>query len=181
MALRSLLLDIAPSAVEVVSCHSLEEYKAEEGSVVHFFVSATTIFRNPDFFRSVQRRTIVFAEGEAMAINQSGFRTIDVTATEQQIVRAMLEMHHAGHPKGHQQAASEDSAPSQAQLSSRECDVLALMVKGLINKEIAERLNISLTTVVFHRNNICEKLNTRSIGRLTIYAVLNNIVSLSEL
>jgi DNA-binding CsgD family transcriptional regulator len=70
---------------------------------------------------------------------------------------------------------------SQPQLSQREQEVLALMVKGHINKEIADLLNISLTTVIFHRNNISEKLQTRSIGRLTIYAVLNNIVSLSEI
>jgi DNA-binding NarL/FixJ family response regulator len=68
-----------------------------------------------------------------------------------------------------------------ALLSQREQDVLRLMVKGHINKEIAQLLNISLTTVIFHRNNISEKLQTRSIGRLTIYAVLNNIVSLSEI
>jgi DNA-binding CsgD family transcriptional regulator len=66
-------------------------------------------------------------------------------------------------------------------LSTREREVLALVVKGYINKEIADMLNISLATVIFHRNNISEKLHTRSIGRLTIYAVLNNIVPLSEL
>jgi DNA-binding CsgD family transcriptional regulator len=52
---------------------------------------------------------------------------------------------------------------------------------GRINKEIADELNISLSTVIFHRNNICEKLGTRSIGRLTIHAVLNNIVLMSEI
>ena len=50
-----------------------------------------------------------------------------------------------------------------------------------IKNEIAKELNISTTTVIFHRNNISEKLKTRSLGRLTIYAVLNNIVSLSEI
>ena len=66
-------------------------------------------------------------------------------------------------------------------LSPREKDVLALTVKGYINKEIADRLNISSSTVVFHRRNICEKIGSRSIGRLTIYAVMNGIVDLREL
>lgn len=66
-------------------------------------------------------------------------------------------------------------------LSPREKDVLSLMVKGLINKEIAKELGISLTTVIFHRNNICEKLQTRSIGRLTILAVLSGIVDINEI
>jgi DNA-binding CsgD family transcriptional regulator len=69
----------------------------------------------------------------------------------------------------------------QSLLSARERDVLALLVKGYINKEIADNLNISLPTVIFHRNNIYEKLQTRSIGRLTIYAVLNNIVTISDI
>jgi DNA-binding CsgD family transcriptional regulator len=55
------------------------------------------------------------------------------------------------------------------------------MVKGYINKEIADRLNISLTTVIFHRNNICDKLQTRSVGKLTIYAVLAGILQLNEI
>ena len=66
-------------------------------------------------------------------------------------------------------------------LSPREKDVLSLMVKGLINKEIARELNISLTTVIFHRNNICEKLQTRSLGKLTIFAVFSGIVDLNEI
>ena len=66
-------------------------------------------------------------------------------------------------------------------LSEREKDVLKLIVKGYINKEIAQKLNISLTTVIFHRNNICEKLQTRSIGKLTIFAVLSGIVDIKEI
>jgi DNA-binding CsgD family transcriptional regulator len=54
------------------------------------------------------------------------------------------------------------------------------MIKGLINKEIAEELKISLTTVIFHRNNICLKLGTRSIGKLTIFAVLSGLIDINE-
>lgn len=180
MALRSILADITPASVEVVSYSSLADYldKRGEAHAAHFFVSASTIFHNSDYFRSVMRRTIVFTEGEASAFVQSGFRTVDITASEQHIVRSLLEIHQAGHPHGNPH--SVESARPQL-LSARECDVLALVVKGLINKEIADKLNISLATVVFHRNNISEKLQTRSIGRLTIYAVLNNIVSLTDI
>ena len=66
-------------------------------------------------------------------------------------------------------------------LSQREKDVLALLVKGYINKEIADRLNISTPTVIFHRRNISEKIGSKSIGRLTIYAVMNGIVDVREL
>jgi DNA-binding CsgD family transcriptional regulator len=90
----------------------------------------------------------------------------------------LLQIHQAGHPHGNPPATKSERPQL---LSARECDVLALVVKGHINKEIADILNISLATVVFHRNNISEKLQTRSIGRQTIYAVLNNIVSLTDI
>lgn len=180
MALRSILVDITPASVEVVSYGSLAEYLANKGEAqaAHYFVSASTIFHNSDYFRAVMRRTIVFVEGEASTFVQSGFRTVDITSSEQHIVRSLLQIHQSGHPHGNHPATKSERPQL---LSARECDVLALVVKGHINKEIADILNISLATVVFHRNNISEKLQTRSIGRQTIYAVLNNIVSLTDI
>ena len=182
MALRMLIADITTN-IDVVCYNSLEEFSSnDEGIVAHFFVSADVLFRNTDYFNAVKRRTIVITEGEASAFTQSGFRTIDARSSEQDIVRAILHFHHAGHPSGHHPNHSAmPTIEPIAQLSQRECEVLRLVVMGHINKEIAEKLNISTTTVIFHRNNISEKLQTRSIGRLTIYAVLNNIVALSEL
>ena len=179
MALRTLLMDIA-NGMEVVVCDSLDSYTSTEGCVPHFFVSSMTIFRNPDYFRQMMRRTIVVTEGNGSTFAQMGFRTLDATSSEQDIVRAMLQMHHMGHPHGHPHPTAT-STDDSSELSQREREVLKLMIKGHINKEIADELHISLSTVIFHRNNICEKLNTRSIGRLTIYAVLNNIVSIAEI
>ncbi len=186
MALRSLLSDVVPG-VEVCCFGSVEEYQQAELSMVgHCFVSANVVFRNMELFKPNVRRTIVITEGDNSHFVALGFRCIDATASEANIVRQILHIHHAGHPHGHRiegDAAVDIGRPSLAKcaLSLREREVLALLVKGLINKEIADRLNISLATVIFHRNNISEKLQTRSIGRLTIYAVLNNIVSLSEI
>mgnify|MGYP000121560979 FL=1 len=45
-----------------------------------------------------------------------------------------------------------------------------------INKEIADKLNISLTTVISHRKNITEKLGIKSVAGLTIYAVMHGYV-----
>ena len=83
-----------------------------------------------------------------------------------------------------------DSAIEQSQtnpysdsheLSERERDVLVLVAKGLANKEIADKLNISTPTVIFHRRNISEKIGSKTIGRQTIYAVMNGIVDFREL
>ena len=188
MTLRSLISDIAPG-IDVVCYHSAEEYNEATPTVAHLFVSAKVLFANMEMFHPLLRRTIVITEGDNTPFAQSGIRTIDATASESAIVRQILHIHQAGHPTGHhphemqhERGVAHDTTPETSPLlSQREREVLALLVKGNINKEIADKLNISLTTVIFHRNNISEKLKTRSLGRLTIYAVLNNIVSLSEI
>lgn len=183
MALRGMLSDMAPG-IDVVCYRSIEEYEgAGPKMVAHHFVSASIAFQHPEIFQPIMRRTIIITEGEASPFQQTGFRTIDATASEQEIVRTILHIHQQGHGHGHSHGhhPCDVNRDGQPQLSSRERDVLALVVKGYINKEIAEQLNISPATVIFHRNNISEKLKTRSIGRLTIYAVLNKIVSLTDI
>jgi DNA-binding CsgD family transcriptional regulator len=66
----------------------------------------------------------------------------------------------------------------QEQLSEREIDVLIQLVKGLSNKEIAEKLNISIHTVISHRKNIIEKTGIKSLSGLTIYAISKKIIPL---
>lgn len=184
MALRGLLSDITPG-IDVVCYHNIDEYNAASPMVAHLFVSAKVLFANMEMFRPMLKRTMVITEGENTSFSQSGIRTIDATASESAIVRQLLHIHQAGHPSGrHPHEAHNDGEvvmPEATLLSQREKEVLALLVKGYINKEIADMLNISLATVIFHRNNISEKLKTRSLGRLTIYAVLNNIISLSDI
>ena len=69
----------------------------------------------------------------------------------------------------------------QPELSAREVEVLCLMVKGLINKEIARQLNISPTTVITHRKNLQEKTGIKSLSGLTVYAILNGYVRVEEI
>jgi DNA-binding NarL/FixJ family response regulator len=49
--------------------------------------------------------------------------------------------------------------PAEKQLTKREKEILLLIRQGLLSKEIAGRLNISIYTVNNHRKNILEKLN----------------------
>lgn len=52
-------------------------------------------------------------------------------------------------------------------LTPREKEVLKLVSAGLTNKEIAERLNVALTTVKMHRGNATEKLELHSAAEIT--------------
>ncbi len=62
------------------------------------------------------------------------------------------------------------------QLSTREIDVLRLVASGFINKEIADKLSISLQTVLTHRKHISEKLGIRTTSGFTAYAMINKLV-----
>ncbi len=69
----------------------------------------------------------------------------------------------------------------QEELSPREISIVECIAKGMTNKEIADKLFISTHTVITHRKNITKKLGIKSISGLTVYAILNNIVSINEI
>lgn len=61
-------------------------------------------------------------------------------------------------------------------LTQREGEVLLLIAEGLTNKQIGERLYISVTTVQTHRANLMEKLNLHSQADLIKYAIRKGIL-----
>lgn len=77
--------------------------------------------------------------------------------------------------KGFAKAEEENCAPIP--LTPREIQIVQLITKGLIAKEIANVLNLSTHTVYTHRKNIMKKLNLSSSSELVLYAVNNGIFS----
>lgn len=73
-----------------------------------------------------------------------------------------------------------DGEESQDALSQREKEIVVCVVKGMTNKETAEKLFLSIHTVITHRRNISKKLQIHSAAGLTIYAIVNKLVSLSD-
>jgi DNA-binding CsgD family transcriptional regulator len=69
----------------------------------------------------------------------------------------------------------------QKVLTDREIEVMSLIVQGYINKELADKLNISLATVITHRKNIMDKLGLKSVSALTIYAVMHGYVDINSI
>ncbi len=70
---------------------------------------------------------------------------------------------------------------SQELLSEREKEVIRCVVKGMTNKEVADRLFISINTVTTHRRNIARKLDIHSTSALTIYAIANKLLDIEEI
>ena len=183
IALQSILIDIIPRVdVQIyTSIQALQDNMSDE--IVHFFASSNIVFNAMAFFVPLKRKTIVLCEGDGKLMQGYGFRTLNVSQPEQLLLKELLSLHQMGHPHGHSDLRfdKQDTENEQNTLSSREQEVLKYVVQGYFNKEIAEKLHITMATVAFHRNNISEKLGSRSLGHLTIYAVMHGIVKIDEL
>ena len=55
------------------------------------------------------------------------------------------------------------------------------MAQGLLNKEIADKHNISINTVITHRKNITRKIGIKTVPGLTAYAILNNLIDINSI
>lgn len=75
----------------------------------------------------------------------------------------------------------QNAQTDQSELSDREKEILISVVKGMSNKEIADHHSISIHTAITHRRNITRKLKVHSISGLTIYAIINKLVDISEI
>jgi DNA-binding NarL/FixJ family response regulator len=61
-------------------------------------------------------------------------------------------------------------------LSLREKEILQLLVSGKSNREIADMLHVSPSTVETHRNNVFQKLHVHSLPELILYAVRKGLI-----
>ena len=76
--------------------------------------------------------------------------------------------------------SEEEDLENQDALSQREKEIVICVVKGMTNKEIAEKLFLSIHTVITHRRNISKKLQIHSAAGLTIYAIVNKLVTRND-
>ncbi len=65
-------------------------------------------------------------------------------------------------------------------ISEREREVIRLVAMGLSNKEIADRMFISVNTVMTHRRNIARKTGIHAAAGITIYAIVNGIIKVED-
>ena len=177
LGLQSIISDLMPVAEVHIFISFDELQQMDQGQFVHYFVSSRLYFEHTTYFREKARRTIVLVNGD---LQISGVPTLNVCQTEQALIKAILSIHRQGHPN----AQVPDSPLHQSDavmLSAREIEVAILLAKGHINKEIADLLHISLTTVITHRKNIMEKLHARSLADIILYVVMNGLVDVGEL
>lgn len=75
----------------------------------------------------------------------------------------------------------EHAADGGYDLTEREREILVSVARGHTNKEIADKHNISIHTVISHRKNITRKTGIKSVAGLTVYALLNNMIDQNDM
>ena len=181
--LKSIIDDIIPVAdVEVFDNVKLFREEYEITPFYHFFVSPDMLIEDVDFFLQHSRQTFVLTARPHTDPILSRFHLINTNQDQHSLIKDLLTFHQSGHADHrHPDFESKNNIVKDIPISKRETEVLALVAKGYINKEIADMLCISLPTVVSHRKNICDKLNIKSVSALTIFAVTHGIVSIDEI
>lgn len=73
----------------------------------------------------------------------------------------------------------EPASTAQRALTTRELEVLQLIVNGRSNKEIATVLGVSVNTVAVHRANIMQALGLHNTAELVVFAIREGLVSIA--
>ncbi len=138
----------------------------------YYFTNAENWLLNADFFlpRKAKTAVLIACEDEK---SPSSFNPLFFHGSQEMITEQLALFFSDDHRLFSSNEANKE-------LSPRETDVLQQIVKGITNKEIADKLNISLNTVLSHRKNITTKLGIKTVSGLTFYAIMNGLVSGDE-
>ncbi len=180
IGLKQLLQTVMP-LMEIDAFGSLDELEAAGAdNYYHFFAAMSVVLEHRKFFEAHRMKTIVLTTSVNSNSRLASFHSLCISVPEPELVRSLLMLEQRAHRGGHNLPALSLNKTANV-LSLREIEVLSLIVQGYINKEIADRLNIGLSTVVTHRRNIMDKLGMRSVSALTIYAVMNGYVDVDNI
>lgn len=182
LGLKSVLESVFPFVVVDFFSDFGQFHKANSSSEVHyfhFFVSFDTLLEQREYFQNHKRQTFVIASHKDSDEEINAFHPIYQDDSAKDLLKRILSLIQGAHAHGHNLPQMQSTEVRE--LSDRERQVLVLIVKGSINKQIADELNIALSTVVTHRHNIMQKLHARSVSSLAVYAVMNGLVEAKDI
>ena len=180
LGLKQLLLNVMP----IMTVDTFGSFSELESSNIdeyfHYFVAMDIVIRNRQFFIDHKQKTIVLTLSLNDSAQLTDFHSLYINQPEHELVRALLTLQQHAHGGG-RNLPPMPQILQQKILSDREIEVMSLIVQGYINKEIADQLNIGLSTVITHRKNIMDKLGMKSVSALTIYAVMHGYVDINKI
>jgi len=156
------------SPIEIANFEELPLNFKDLTSFDYFIVENKVFCESLDFFIPRRQSTLILTDG-TKGISSN---TLPSFCSIEEIISILDDFFHT---------SKESKKGEDKQLSSREIEVLKLVVKGNINKEIADILSISFNTVLTHRKNISSKLGIKSVTGLTFYAYMNGYVSSDDI
>jgi len=175
IGLSQLLSKFMPM-VEITTFRSYEELIINQPErFVHLFVSSGIYFEHSTYFKNNPHRSIVLVHGDSFPMIP-GLLTLNVCQDEVGLMKRLFSLKKMGdvhHP--------EMDRIIEPLLSPRETEVAVLLAKGYINKEIADSLHISLSTVITHRKSIMEKLHARSLADVVLHVVMQGFITVDDL
>lgn len=180
LGLKQILQNVLP-IMRVDTFGSFVELMANKpDDFFHYFAAMSIVLENKDFFTEHRRKTIVLTLSLDTMSQLSDFNCLCTNVPEKELVRSILMLQQHAHGDG-KNLPPMPNILKQKILSDREIEVMSLIVQGFINKEIADKLNIGLATVITHRKNIMDKLGMKSVSALTIYAVMHGYVDINKI
>ena len=180
VGLKQLLQNVMP-IMTIDTFGSFAELEANNPDhYFHYFVSMNIVLENRQFFSEHRQKTIVLTLSLDTTSQLSEFHSLCINVPENELVRSLLMLEQHAH-RGGRNLPPMPQVLQHKILSDREIEVMSLIVQGFINKEIADRLNIGLATVITHRKNIMDKLGFKSVSALTIYAVMHGYVDINKI
>ena len=186
LGLKSIIEKIMP----IVNIEIFQDFndlvECDASRFSHYFISFHFFCKHRAFFFESKHKTILIID-DALQQQNHDMTTINMNQSEEMLVHSILKLHedrshHHPHSIGksmHHHPTTETNVKQT--LSTRECEVLKLIARGYINKEIADTMHISVTTVISHRKSIVSKLAIKSVAGLTIYAIANGFVNIESL
>lgn len=178
MGLQHILADYFPP-VTIAHFPTFESFAAANNEMYdYYFTSADNFVLHAEYFLPRRNKTMIITNSEVGTISSlgnggGGYHLFIGSSSE-----AILEQLQCFFTT---ETTNSSGGEASKDLSAREIDVLQLIVKGITNKEIADKLNISLNTVLTHRKNITSKLGIKTVSGLTFYAIMNGLISGDEI
>ena len=180
LGLKQILQNVIP-IMTVDTFGSFSELESENpDQYAHYFVAMDIVLTHRSFFLERQRKTIVLTLSLNDTSQLHDFHSLCINQPESQLIRQLLMLQQHAHHDG-RNLPPMPRILQQKILTDREIEVMSLIAQGFINKEIADRLNIGLSTVITHRKNIMDKLGMKSVSALTIYAVMHGYVDINKI
>lgn len=180
IGMKSILQSVMPMAeVDVFGTYSELEANHPD-SYFHYFVATNVVLQHRPFFLDRKGKTIVLTLSIDADSQLGGFHCLCVNVPERQLVKSLLALEQSAHAHG-RHLPPVPQPDEGRKLTDREMEVMSLIVRGYINKEIAARLGIGLSTVITHRKNIMDKLELKSVSAMTIYAVMHGYVDINKI